>query len=153
VLKRSVLTLSLILGLGTVAVPAMAQSDVSPVLFLESVPSDNPEYRRMMIVSYLSGDSIRVSYKAYNRTEFARINNTTTRDILAQCAGGPATSFRDIQAFERAEARRKRNGQPTVATKFCVKNVSGWESRGNRKKYLDPIFNGMPYAASLKDRS
>ena len=150
-LKQTVLTLSLILGMGAMATPAAAQSDMSPVLLLESVPSDNPEYRRMMVVSYLSGNSIRVSYKAYNRSEFARITNTTPRDILSECSNGAATSYRDIQAFERAEARRKRNGQPPEATRFCVKNVSGWESKGNRKKYLDPIFNGMPYAATLND--
>lgn len=151
VLKQCVLAMSLVLGLGTVAAPAAAQSDVSPVLFLESVPSDNPAYRRMMVVSYLNGDSIRVSYKAYNRSEFIQINNTTPRDVLSQCARGAATNFRDIQSFERAEARRKRNGQPPETTRFCVKDVNGWESRGNRKKYLDPIFNGMPYAASLND--
>lgn len=150
-LKQSVLTLSLILGMGAIATPAAAQSDVSPVLLLESVPSDNPAYRRMMVVSYLNGDSIRVSYKAYNRSEFIQINNTTPRDVLAQCAGGAATSFNEIRSFERAEARRKRNGQAPEPTKFCVKNVRGWESQGNRKKYLDPIFNGMPYAASLND--
>ncbi len=150
-LRRSVLTLSLVLSMGTMATPAMAQSDVSPVLFLESVPSDNPAYRRMMVISYLDGDRIRVSYKAYNRSEFIQITNTTPRDVLAQCASGAATSFRDIQSFERAEARRKRNGQPPESTRFCVKNVGGWESQGNRKKYLDPIFNGMPYAASLND--
>jgi len=153
VLKRGVLALSFILSMGAVASPAIAQSDMSPVLLLESVPSDNPEYRRMMVVSYLAGDSIRVSYKAYNRSEFARINNTTPSEILRQCSNGAATSFKDIRAFERAEARRKRNGQPPEATKFCIKNVYGWESQGNRKKYLDPIFNGMPYAATLKNRT
>ncbi len=149
-LKRSVF-ISLLLGVGVLSTPAMAQSsDVSPVLFLESGPSDNPEYRRMVFVKYLSGDQVRVGYKAYNRTEFAQIRNTTPQDIIRQCAAGPATSFSDIRAFERADARRARNGQPPVVTTFCVKNVRGWESEGNRKKYLDPIFNGMPYAASLK---
>jgi len=153
VFKRCVLSLLIVLGMGAMPTSAIAQSDVSPVLLLESVPSDNPEYRRMMIISYLTGDNIRVSYKAYNRTEFAKINNTTPREILSECSRGQATSFRDIQAFERAEARRKRNGQPPQATKFCVKNVNGWESQGNRKKYLEPIFNGMPYAATLKNRT
>ena len=148
-LKQSVLTLSLLCGFGALSAPASAQSDISPVLFLESIPSDNPEYRRMMIVSYLEGDQIRVSYKAYNRSEFARINNSTPPNVLLGCTNGPATTFREIQAFERAEARRKRNGQPPETTRFCVKNVSGWETEGNRKKYLDPIFNGMPYAATL----
>jgi len=154
VLKRLALSVSLTLGVCAATVPAMAQSsDVSPVLFLESTPSDNPEYRRMMTVTYLYGNQARVTYRAYNRSEFIQIPNRTPSDVLGQCSGGAATSLRDIQSFERAEARAKRNGQAPVATRFCIKNVNGWESRGNRKKYLDPIFNGMPYAASLKDRT
>ena len=150
-LKRSVLTLSLVLGLGSFATPAIAQSgDTSPVLYLESLPSDNPEYRRMMIVTYLSGDRPRVTYKAYNRSEFIQVPNATPAELMRGCASGSATSFSEIRAFERAEARKKRNGQAVDVTRFCVKNVSGWESQGNRKKYLDPIFNGMPYAAILK---
>ncbi len=150
-LKQSVIALSVFLGVSAMSTPAMAQSsDMSPVLFLESGPSDNPEYRRMVFVKYLSGSSVRVAYKAYNRAEFAQVRNTTPQDVLSKCAAGAATSFSDIRAFERAEARRKRNGQAPEIARFCIKNVSGWESRGNRKKYLDPIFNGMPYAASLK---
>lgn len=150
-LKRSVLTLSLLLGLGTIAMPAAAQTgDMSPVLYLESLPSDNPEYRRMMIVTYLAGDRPRVTYKAYNRSEFIQVANATPPELMRGCANGPATSFNDIRAFERAEARAERNGQAVQVTRFCVKGVSGWESQGNRKKFLDPIFNGMPYAASLK---
>lgn len=150
-LKASVLAVSIFVSLGVMSVPAAAQSsDTSPVLFLESGPSDNPEYRRMVFVKYLSGEQVRVAYKAYNRSEFAQVQNTTPQDIISQCARGSATSFSDIRSFERADARRKRNGQAPEVVKFCIKNVSGWETQGNREKYLDPIFNGMPYAASLK---
>ena len=151
-LKRSVIILSLLLGMGTISTPAIAQSnDVSPVLFLESGPSDNPEYRRMVFVKYLSGDQVRVAYKAYNRAEFAQVRNTTPHDDIRSCSSaGSGTNFSEIRAFERADARRARNGQPPEVTSFCIKNIRGWESEGNRKKYLDPIFNGMPYAANMK---
>ncbi|NNE58218.1 MAG: hypothetical protein HKN36_08940 [Hellea sp.] len=149
--KKIFLSLSLSAGLCVVSAPAIAQNnDVSPVLYFESGPSDNPEYRRMVHVKYLAGDQVRVAYKAYNRAEFIQVPNSTPSDILRQCANGEATSFRDIQSFERAEARRLRNGQAPEVKTFCVKNVSGWESQGNRTKYLDPIFNGMPHAAAMK---
>jgi len=149
--KNIALTLSICVGLSAASAPAIAQTnDVSPVLFLESGPSDNPDYRRMVYVKYLAGDQVRVAYKAYNRAEFIQVPNSTPADVLRQCSSGQATSFRDIQAFERAEARRVRNGQAPEIKTFCVKNVTGWESKGNRTKYLDPIFNGMPHAASMK---
>ena len=150
-IKRSLFSLTCMLGLLGANVPAMAQNDMSPVLYLESSASDNPDYRRMMIVTFLNGSTPTVTYKAYNRSEFIQVPSPTDPVFLAQCANGPATSYRDIQGFERAEARRKRNSQPVERVRFCIKNVPGWESQGNRKKYLDPIFNGMPYAASLNN--
>jgi len=56
---------SAILSVG--AAPAFAQSaDVSPTLLIESGPSDNPKYRRMIFVKYLSGNYVSVNYRAYN---------------------------------------------------------------------------------------
>lgn len=133
------------------ATPAAAQSaDVSPVLLIESGPSDNGEYRRMVFVKYLSGNAVSVNYRAYNRTEFTQVPNTTPSDIIRACANGAATPLSEIRAFERAEASRKRSGQRPEIVRFCVKNVPNWEG-GGRTTYLDPIFNGLPYAASLNN--
>jgi len=125
-------------------------ADVSPVLMIESGPSDNPEYRRMIFVKYLSGNRVGVNYKAYNRTEFAQTPNMTPREVVSACSNGAATSFSDIKAFEREEARRMRRGEAPKLTRFCIKNVQNWEG-GGRTRYLDPIFSGMPYAASLNN--
>jgi len=130
---------------------AFAQSaDVSPTLLIESGPSDNPEYRRMIFVKYLSGNYVSVNYRAYNRAEFTQVPNTTPSDVIAACANGRASSLSEIRAFERAEATRARRGQAPEIARFCVKNVSNWEG-GQRATYLDPIFNGLPHAASLNN--
>ena len=135
---------------GALAAPAAAQfGDLSPVLLVESGPSDNPDYRRMVFVKFLSGDRVSVNYKAYNRTEFIQVPNTTPREIISACANGPASSLNEIRAFQRDEARAARRGQAPQVVRFCVKNVQGWEA-GARGTYLDPIFDGMPHAASLK---
>ena len=142
------LAASLAMGLSA---PAMAQSaDVSPTLLIETGPSDNPQYRRMIFVKYLSGNYVSVNYRAYNRAEFTQVPNTTPADVIAACANGRPSSLDEIRAFERAEAQRKRRGQPPEIVRFCVKNVSGWEG-GQRDTYLDPIFNGLPHAASLNN--
>jgi len=120
--------------------------DLSPVLLVESGPSDNPNYERMIFVKFLSGDRVSVNYKAYNRTEFIQIANTTPMSVIRACSNGPATSLGDIQAFERENAQRKRRGQKPRVARFCIKNIQGWEA-GNRDRYLDPIFNGMPHAS------
>ncbi|MEP3654718.1 MAG: hypothetical protein ABJO36_07465 [Litorimonas sp.] len=133
------------------AAPVYAQSaDVSPTLLIESGPSDNPEYRRMVFVKYLSGNYVSVNYRAYNRAEFTQVPNTTPNELIAACANGRASTLSEIRAFERAEANRKRRGQSPEIARFCVKNVSNWEG-GQRATYLDPIFNGMPHAASLNN--
>ncbi|WP_418152292.1 hypothetical protein AB8615_09315 [Litorimonas sp. RW-G-Af-16] len=119
-------------------------------MLIESGPSDNPEYRRMVFVKYLSGNLVSVNYKAYNRTEFKQTPNTTPSDVIAACANGAATPLREIKAFERAEAKRKRAGQAPEIVRFCIKNVQNWEG-GGRDRYLNPIFDGMPYAASLNN--
>ena len=149
---RHLVTVMGIIGLsGGFAAPVMAQNaDVSPVLILESGPSDNPKYRRMVFVKYLSGNSVSVAYRAYNRSEFAQVPNSTPSEIIQQCSNGPATSLAELRKFERAEARRARNGEAPEIVRFCIKNVSNWEG-GGRKTYLDPIFNGMQYAAELKN--
>ena len=143
---KTALAASLTFGL---AAPAMAQSaDVSPTLLIETGPSDNPQYRRMIFVKYLSGNYVSVNYRAYNRSEFTQVKNTTAQEIIEGCANGRATRLSDIRAFERAEAKRKNSGQAPEIKRFCIKNVSNWEG-GQRDRYLDPIFNGMPHAASL----
>lgn len=140
---------SAILSIG--AAPAFAQSaDVSPTLLIESGPSDNPKYRRMIFVKYLSGNYVSVNYRAYNRAEFTQVPNTTPNDVIAGCANGRASTLSEIRAFERAEARRERSGQAPEIARFCVKNVSNWEG-GQRTTYLDPIFNGLPHAASFNN--
>ena len=147
---RTLTILGLAAGMLATAPAAQAQfGDLSPVLLLESGPSDNPEYRRMVFVKFLSGNRVSVNYKAYNRTEFKQVTDTTPRDVVSACANGPASSLRDIQAFERSEARAKRSGKAPEIVRFCIKNVQNWEG-GNRARYLDPIFEGMPHAASLK---
>jgi len=124
--------------------------DVSPVLLIESGPSDNPTYRRMVLVKYLAGNRVGVNYAAYNRTEFIQTPNATPSEIVAACANGAATSLREIRSFARDEAKRKRAGAQPEITRFCIKNVQNWEG-GGRVKYLDPIFDGMPYASTLKN--
>lgn len=148
---KSSLFVAAMSAVSVLATPAMAQfSDVSPVLLLESGPSDNPEYRRMVFVKYLAGNRVGVNYRAYNRTEFAQVPNTTPADVIAACSNGPATTLKEIKDFERAEAQRKRRGQAPEVVRFCIKNVQNWEG-GGRARYLDPIFEGMPYAASLNN--
>lgn len=151
-LKKIILALTSAALLSGLAVsPTLAQSaDVSPVLLIESGPSDNPEYRRMVFVKYLSGNFVSVNYKAYNRTEFIQVPNSTPGDVIAACANGAATNLREIKAFERAEARLKRSGKTPEVVRFCIKNVQNWEG-GGRDTYLNPIFDGMPYAASLNN--
>ena len=147
---RTLTILGLAAGMLAPAPVAQAQfGDLSPVLLVESGPSDNPEYRRMIFVKFLSGSHVSVNYKAYNRTEFKQVPNTTPRDVIAACANGAATTLREIRSFERDEARAQRSGQAPKVVRFCIKNVQNWEG-GNRNKYLDPIFEGLPHAASLK---
>ena len=138
---------------GTLAFAGTAQAqsaDVSPTLLIESGPSDNPQYRRMVFVKYLSGNFVSVNYKAYNRTEFKQVRNTTPNEAIAACANGAATPLSQIKSFKRAEARLKRQGKAPEVVRFCIKNVQNWEG-GGRDRYLDPIFDGLPYAASLNN--
>lgn len=139
--------------MGSVAgfTPALAQSSaMSPVLLIESGPSDNPEYRRMIFVKYLSGNRVNANYKAYNRAEFSQVPNQTPADIVSACANGAPNTLSDIKAFQRAEAKLKREGKPAELKRFCIKYVSNWDN-GGRTRYVDPIFEGMPYAASLNN--
>lgn len=127
-------------GLG--AMPVMAQ-DMSPTLLIETGPNDKANYRRVIFVKYLSGSQVTANYRADNRTEFKRVDPRTPQDLVDSCARGKATSLREIRAFARDEKSRARAGHAPEVRSFCVKNVSGWQS-GNRKAYLDPIFDGMP---------
>ena len=104
----------------------------------------------MIFVKYLSGNYVSVNYKAYNRAEFKQVPNSTPNDVVSACANGRASTLSEIRAFERAEARRERSGQAPEIARFCIKNVSNWEG-GQRATYLDPIFNGLPHAASLNN--
>jgi len=150
-LTRHLVILGASLGLLATAPSADAQfGDLSPVLLVESGPSDNGDYRRMVFVKFLSGDRVGVAYKAYNRTEFIQVRNSTPQDVISACANGAASSLSEIRSFERAEARAKRKGEAPKIVRFCIKNVQGWEG-GNRDKYLNPIFDGMPHAASLNN--
>ena len=150
-LKLTGAILAASLGLLMVAPSANAQfGDLSPVLLVESGPSDNNEYRRMVFVKFLSGDRVSVNYKAYNRTEFIQAPNSTPQDLIASCANGQATPLSQIKAFERDEARAKRSGKAPQLVRFCIKNIQNWGG-GNRDKYLNPIFEGMPHAASLNN--
>lgn len=140
---RAILAMSVCV-MGGASGPVSAQDTaVSPVLLLESGPSDNPNYRRMVFTKYLQGDRVTVNYKAYNRTEFIQVSPQTPRELVQGCARGAATGLNDLKAFERAEAQRARRGQPPEIARFCIKNVRNWDE-ATRKRYLDPIFNGMP---------
>ena len=122
---KALLAASLTFGGFAATAPAMAQSaDVSPTLLIETGPSDNPQYRRMIFVKYLSGNYVSVNYRAYNRAEFTQVPNTTANDIVAGCANGRASTLSEIRSFERAEAKRKRRGEAPEIERFCVKNVS-----------------------------
>ena len=135
----------------TLAAVPMAQaqsSDRSPTLLIETGPSDNAQYRRMTFVKYLNGGGVTVAYKAYNRSEFTQVQDTTPREIAMNCANGRASKMSDLRAYERKEAAAKRSGQKPEMAVFCIKDISGWEA-GNKDKYLDPIFNGMPYAKGV----
>lgn len=130
---------------------ATAQSaDLSPTLLIETGPSDNPDYRRMVFVKYLSADSVTVSYKAYNRSEFIQIDDATPDSLVSSCLNGKATTLEDIQAFHRAEAEARLADEAPTISHFCIKNVDDWEA-GNNDIYLDPIFDGMPHAATLNN--
>jgi hypothetical protein len=132
-------------------VPVSAQmGDMSPNLLIESLPSDRPDYRRMILVHYLNGPNVTVSYAAYNRTEFKQVQMRPSSAQIGACINGASTSLNQIDAFERAAAQRQASGAAVQVERFCIKGVSNWES-GNRKRYLDPIFNGLPYAASMKN--
>ncbi|NNC36669.1 MAG: hypothetical protein EX271_06840 [Acidimicrobiales bacterium] len=141
---RYIATFTLIISLlGGISLPVFAQgADVSPTLFVESMPSDNPKYRRMVYVRYLSG----ASYKAYNRREFNLATSATSEQNVRKCANGSASSLRDIRAFEKAEKRRAQSGQVPEYAAFCIKSIPNWEAK-NKDVFLDPIFEGMPYVA------
>lgn len=147
--KFGVLSAVIAVGALVTAPQACAQSSgISPVLLIETGPSDNPEYRRMTFVKYLQGSYVSVAYKAYNRSEFSQVSDTTPREVVSECAAGRASSMSDLRSYERKEAAAKRSGKAPETAVFCIKNVSGWDS-GNKKRYLDPIFNGMPHAKGV----
>jgi len=129
------------------AVSANAQGrDISPTILIETGPSDNPAYRRMVFVKYLNGPTVSSNYKAYNRREFINIPDRGVNENVRGCANSRATTLSQIKAYERSEAKRKRAGQAPEVRSFCIKNITGWAA-GNKDKYLDPIFAGMPYVA------
>ncbi|MEM7728160.1 MAG: hypothetical protein AAF311_02680 [Pseudomonadota bacterium] len=124
--------------------------DLSPNLLIEAGPSDNPNYRRMVFVKYLDGGNVSVAYKAYNRSEFIRIEDDTPPSLVGACANGAASTLDEIEAFSVAEAEAAAAEEPTAITHFCIKGVPGWQA-GNRAVWLDPIFDGMPHAARLNN--
>lgn len=138
---KTALIMSLMAGFSA---PALAET--SPTLLIETGPSDNPAYRRMVHVKYLNGSSVTANYRAYNRREFINVPSVTPQNEIAACARGAATPLRDIKAFERDEARRKNSGKAPERRSFCIKNIPNWTAK-NKDKYLDPIFESMPYLA------
>lgn len=143
------LAISAVLMTGLAAPMAASAQDMSPVLLLETGPSDNPEYRRMTFTKFLQGNYVTVAYKSYNRSEFKQVRDTTPREMIEACANGRSMSLGELEAYEREERRRKQRGEKPEVKSFCIKGISNWEG-GNRKRYLDPIFNGMPYAKDMK---
>ena len=141
-----ILTIAAIAAVPALTALTASAQDTSPTLLLESLPSDTPGYRRMVRVHYVDTG---VSYRALNRSEFAQAPGTADRAVLSECARGQSTTLREIDAFQRAESQRARSGQAPEAVRFCVKGVPGWEA-GAKKRWLDPIFEGMPHAATLK---
>lgn len=147
--KNSVKALVLSAAMLSTAGLANAQyGDLSPVLLVETGPSDNSEYRRMVFVKFLSGDRVSVNYKAYNRAEFIQVPNTTPQDVIRACSNGAASTLNEIRVYEAEEAQLKRRGKKPEIKRFCIKNIQNWEG-GNRSTYLDPIFNGLPHAANM----
>ena len=147
-LRRTILA-GCVLGAGLAgAASAMAQ-DVSPTLLLESGPSDQlgdqAGYARMVRVHYLAGERVSASYKAYNRSEFIQDPDSAPPEAVLACARGEATTLAALRAFRDAN----RTGARPELARFCIKGVSGWEA-GAKKMWLDPVFDGMPYAASLR---
>ena len=124
-------------------------ADTSPVLLIESTQSNNPEYRRMVSVSYLSGNRVTANYLAYNRRQFISVPSHHSAAQISACTQGAATSLKDIRAFQKDEARRASRGAAPETRTFCIKNIPNWSTQ-NKDLYLDPIFEGMPY---VKGRS
>ena len=141
--KLAILAMSAGLTFGAAHTAHAQNSAVSPVLLLESGPSDNPNYRRMVFTKYLQGDRVAVNYKAYNRTEFIQVAPQAPVEIVRSCTRGKATSLNELRAFEKAEAARKARGEVPEIARFCIKNIRGWDEKA-RSRYLDPIFNGLP---------
>ncbi len=143
--SKTMVVTSLIAGCMGVSSLATAQSrDVSPTILIETMPSDNPAYRRMVFVKYLNGPYVASNYKAYNRREFINVPDRSASDNVRACAGSRATPLSEIKAFERDEAKRQRKGQAPENRSFCIKNINNWNAK-NKDKYLDPIFASMPY--------
>ena len=142
---KVVLKIAVLIG-GVVSFAPAAMAEMGPSLLIETGPSDNPSYRRMVFVKYLSGSSVTANYKAYNRREFINVPNLTDHNAVLACASGVSTPLSVIRGFEREEKRLARSGKKPVTRTFCIKNVPNWTAQ-NKDKYLDPIFDSMPYVA------
>ncbi len=118
--------------------------DVSPVILLETGPSDMAGYRKMVRVKYLSGNRVTAHYKAYNRREFINVKDRNSNAATQECARGKATSLKEIRAYEKSEAKRKRQGLAPEPRTFCIKNIPNWMEK-NKDRYLNPIFASMPW--------
>ena len=147
---KMAICLSAVCALSLPGVAASQTTDLSPILLIESGPSDNPDYRRMVFVKYLSSDGVTVAYKAYNRSEFIQIEDATPASLVSSCLNGRAATLDDITAFHRAESGARAEDSAPAIAHFCIKGVTNWEG-GNRAAYLDPIFDGMPHAAALNN--
>lgn len=145
------------LCIATLALAALAhasqdavQPDISPRLLIETGPSDNPDYRRMVFVKYLGQDGVTVAYAAYNRSEFIQIEDETPKTLITACQTGRAATLEEIEAYQQSETERRDAGEPPAIAHFCIKNVADWEA-GNKSTYLDPIFEGLPHAATFNN--
>ncbi len=142
--KSTVLGLASLMGVAAMAPVASAQ-DISPTLLIETAPSDSADYRRMVHVKYLQGNRIQRSFVAYNRTEFKRVDRQISQEVIDNCANGAATSLSEIRRFARDEMGRFKAKRSPETRYFCIKNVRNWTGQ-NRDKYLDPIFETLPYS-------
>ena len=100
-----------------------AAPDISPTLLIETGPSDNPDYRRMVFVNYLNADAVTVAYVAYNRTEFIQVPDDTPAALISACQNGPASTLEQIHAYRDQDAKSatlaNRQRSNIFASKMC----------------------------------
>lgn len=144
-MRKTGLIMSALISITALATPNVSAQDMSPTILIESMPNDNPKYRRVVLVHYLSANGVAMNFRAENRTEFKRVDVPAAPNLVASCLNGPATSLNEIRAFERDDKARVARGQAPEVRTFCIKGIPNWEAK-NKDIYLDPIFETMPYS-------